>query len=207
MTTVNGTTGDVIVWELIGSGIKMSIRPEVNYPGINAFVNEAFIGAIRYNELIENSGFLRLEEINKEGNAVAVIFTSVDPPPYPVTSVNGHTGNVKINSIQNFISYAPGTGVPDGLTLIYNIPILTTGTLPKGNTMYVRLVTDKTSFEIVPVSCSTETQPYIQCSCCILNNGVGMTFTSEAVEGSSTPFSARLLVFSTVPFTIMSLEV
>lgn len=143
--------------------------------------------------------------VNGKTGIVTGLYDENNQPPYPVTSVNGITGDVRINILQNAVQYAPGAVVPAGFSLIFGIPILTSGSLPKGNTMYVTLITNRSGFTVLPVSCQTEIQGLIQCSCTIVENGIGMSFTSHAVEGGSSPFSARLYVYSDNEFTITNL--
>lgn len=156
---------------------------------------------------VVKSGVSGVSSINGKTGAVTGIYDENNQPPYPVKSVNGMTGDVKIATLNNSVSYSVGAHVTAGFSLIYNIPILTAGSLPKGSTMFVTLNTNLSGYSILPVACQTETQGYIQCSCCVRNNGVGMTFTSESFEGDSQPFSARLYVFCSMEFTITGLEV
>lgn len=153
------------------------------------------------------SGVSGVSSVNGKTGAVTGLYDENNQPPYPVKSVNGMTGDVKIATLNSSVNYSVGAHVPAGFSLIYSIPILTDGSLSKGNTMFVILNTNLSGYSILPVACQTETQGYIQCSCCVRNNGVGMTFTSEAFEGGSEPFRARLYVYSNTEFTITGLEV
>ena len=145
--------------------------------------------------------------VNGKTGAVSGLYDENNPPPYPVTSVNGLTGAVNIKSLNNSIKYSVGSTSPAGLSLIYDIPVMTSGSLPKGNTMFARLTVNTTGYKVLPITCITVVQGYIQCSCCIFDDGVGMTFTSEAFEGGSSPFMANLYVYCETPFTITGLEV
>lgn len=161
-------------------------------------------GSIKSVPLIGASG---VASVNGKSGIITGVYSIDNPPPYPVTSVNGKTGNVYINILQNIVQYSPGAVVPAGLSLIIGIPILSSGSLPRGNTMYVTLITNRGAYGVIPISCQTELQGLIQCSCTARENGAGMSFTSHAVEGGSSPFTARLCVYSDSEFTITNLEV
>lgn len=213
VTSVNGSTGAVKINSIVSYDNTTLIEPQSADGFIRNCASWTTIDGKRYRWIFyavpTDMGTFHSSLFDEEANVWkdATVYTSFNPPPYPVTSVNGLTGEVNIKTLNNSIKYSVDALIPAGLSLIYDIPIMTSGSLPKGNTLHRRLTTNTSGYKVLPISCITVVQGYIQCSCCIVENGVGMTFTSEGVEGGSSPFNANLYVYCETPFTITGLEV
>ena len=146
--------------------------------------------------------------VNGKTGAVTGLYDQNNQPPYPVTSVNGKTGAVSIGFFDNNLEYSTGLVVPPGLSLIYDIPILTSGSLPNGNTIVahvlVRGLGNGNSIEPISVIVYNK---YLQATPCWESDGFSITFTSNAFEGAVTNISCEVVVYSQVKFTIQSIEV
>ena len=86
--SVNGATGDVVVSTLITPNCDVSARNEVGYPGINitgctaSDESPSFKGAIRLSLGNVRNGYPVIEQVNPEGNSVALVYTTANPPSY-----------------------------------------------------------------------------------------------------------------------------
>lgn len=114
VTSVNGQTGVLSVSQLITTKGRFVYRDEIAFPGFNVFDQSGFVGSIRFNKYENNNDFYRLEEVNNNQTKTAIIYTSEDQPPYPVTSVNNKTGAVTLSA--GDISTAGGTVQQDLIT-------------------------------------------------------------------------------------------
>ena len=113
--SVNNEKGAVLVSRLMNIDGRVNLVTSDNFLGFNFYDNNNFIGSLRFDKKTQNDDFYRITEVNKSDNNGATVYTSADPPPYPVVSVNGKTGNVTglydAENPQQITAYiAPGTG-------------------------------------------------------------------------------------------------
>lgn len=162
-------------------------------------------GSIKTLPLIGQTG---VTSINGKSGAVTGVYDSDNQPPYPVTSVNGKTGAVSIGFFENSLNYSTGLVVPPGLSLINDVPILTSGSLPKGNSIsvHVRVSGLGDGDSIEPISVIVYNN-YLQATPCWERDGFSMTFTSNSIEGDITNIWCEVVLYSSVQFTIQSIEV
>ena len=92
--SVNNEKGAVLVSRLMNIDGRVNLVTSDNFLGFNFYDNNNFIGSLRFDKKTQNDDFYRITEVNKSDNNGATVYTSADPPPYPVVSVNGKTGNV-----------------------------------------------------------------------------------------------------------------
>ena len=123
--TVNNEIGNILVSKLIKGDVQIGIRSEIEYPGLDIRSGGNYVGAIRINKNVDNDGFYRIEQVDKAGRSTATIYTSKDPPPNLVTSVNGDTGAVNVSVDASIVwksatMQAGGNGVSTSAT--FNVP-------------------------------------------------------------------------------------
>ena len=157
---------------------------------------------------VDNQPPYPVKSVNGKTGAVTGLYSAENKPPYPVKSVNGKTGAVLIDFFENSFTYSTGLVVPSGLSIIYDIPILTSGSLTKGNTIvaHVHVTGVGASDSIEPISVIVYNN-YLQATTCWESDGFSITFTSQAIEGGITNISCEVIVYSKVQFTIQSIEV
>ena len=106
VTSVNGQTGDIVLYS--ENAVRLPNLDDITLHNWNIF-----------REL--NNNFLGIE-FNEDGTASIIfnttrdrIYTANNPPPYPVTSVNGQTGDVNLYSDNNGVIAFPSITDP-GIT-------------------------------------------------------------------------------------------
>ena len=104
VTSVNGQTGDIVLYA--ENAVRLPNLSDITLHNWNIF-----------REL--NNNFLGIE-FNEDGTASIIfnttrdrIYTANNPPPYPVTSVNGQTGDVNLYSDNNGVIAFPAITNPD----------------------------------------------------------------------------------------------
>ena len=156
----------------------------------------------------ENKPPYPVTSVNGKTGAVTGLYDQNNQPPYPVTSVNGKTGAVLTDFFENSLEYSIGLVVPPGLSIIYDIPILTSGSLTKGNTIVAHVhVSGLGNYDSIDPISVIAYNNYLQATPCWENDGFSITFTSQAIEGGITNISCEVVVYSKVQFTIQSIEV
>jgi len=108
VTSVNGQTGDVEI--STGGGAVDSVNGKTGAVSLTASdINATAGGTVQQNIDTFSSDIEELgNEVNTLQQGVSNLETEVDgkysasnPPPYPVTSVNGETGNVTVSRVKN----------------------------------------------------------------------------------------------------------
>ena len=98
VTSVNGQTGDIVLYS--ENAVRLPNLDDITLHNWNIFreLNNSFLGI----------------EFNEDGTASIIfnttrdrIYTANNPPPYPVTSVNGQTGDVNLYSDNNGVIAFP----------------------------------------------------------------------------------------------------
>ena len=104
VTSVNGQTGDVVLYS--SNTVRLPDLDDISLHNWNIFreLNNVYRG-IQFNddgtaEIIDNLNRYQL-------------YTSNNPPPYPVTSVNGQTGTVSLFTDNNSVVAFPAINDPD----------------------------------------------------------------------------------------------
>ena len=104
VTSVNGQTGDIVLYA--ENAVRLPNLDDITLHNWNIF-----------REL--NNNFLGIE-FNEDGTASIIfnttrdrIYTANNPPPYPVTSVNGQTGDVNLYSDSNGVIAFPAITDPN----------------------------------------------------------------------------------------------
>ena len=81
-------------------------------------------------------------------------YSATNPPPYPVKSVDGKTGEVQVVTVVNFSN---GMTITPGLYYVLNVPVNKTSLTPVDKTCYCSLTTTGGAWQTVPLSVSAAT--------------------------------------------------
>lgn len=104
VTSVNGQTGDIVLYT--ANTVRLPDLDDITLHNWNIFreLNNVFRG-IQFND----DGTAEIID----GLSRHQIYTANNPPPYPVTSVNGQTGDVDLFSDNNAVVAFPAISDPD----------------------------------------------------------------------------------------------
>ena len=162
VTSVNGQTGDIVLYA--ENTVQLPTLDDISLHNWNIFrkLNNVFRG-IQFNE----DGSAEIID----GLSRYQIYTSNNPPSYPVTSVNGQTGNINLFSDNNATVMFPAVDDPNIVGWIIGRNINNTacyinlnddGTLnvAAGGNNYKVYTTDDTSADVINVPTDANTDAW-----------------------------------------------
>lgn len=95
VTSVNGGVGNVKITSFDGVNNKIVMNDGSITIGLRFLLDKVYKAGLRFNTgLPLKNGYYQLEVVNEYENRTSPVYTAYNPPPYPVTSVNGETGAV-----------------------------------------------------------------------------------------------------------------
>lgn len=170
VTSVNGSTGAVEIARLVSNDYSSYIEPQSASGFIRNCSSWTTLDGKRYGWIFYSSptnmntfhSSLYDEESNKWHDST--VYTTANPPPYPVTKVDGNTGEV------NTFSFIEGSSFPKSITksggiTCFSYPLQGSSLLPKGNTAVYQV--NFNGGVPIPVSASYIGNGYgVQCSVC-----------------------------------------
>lgn len=136
-------------------------------------------GSIKSVPIVAQSG---VTSVNGKSGIINGVYAIDNPPPYPVSSVDGNTGDV------NTFSFIEGSSFPRAITksggiTCFSYPLQGSSSLPKGNTAVYKI--NFNGGVPIPVSSSYIGNGYgLQCSVCRdTNTSFLISITNHSVFG------------------------
>ena len=192
-------TGGVFTGGITVKNIHVNQDSVPAYPALRFMFNNETIFSLAV-DILENSERYRFIEFARDGSGnfesydfptidkdlttkkYYTIFTTKNPPPYPVTSVNGLTGGVTGIRYEGIVENGKTYNF-NGTTLIA-IPYISAATLPPGSTQVIPIAVSNIG-SIIPISVASDNSYSLQLTLNKNYNGLNICVTNNTGEGEN----------------------